>query len=88
MRHKHDEIHRRISNLITWQESEDGRKVDMPKLEESHKDILFIDWDSRLKQTETTIVIAVNNIIEAINENLEGANLVTECVPRFLPNVK
>ena len=50
-----------------------------------------MDWDSRLKQAEREIAIAVtttNNIIEAINENLHGANLVTKCIPEFLPNVK
>ena len=46
MRLKSEEIHKRISDFITWQESEDGRKVGMAKLEESHKEILFTDWDS------------------------------------------
>jgi len=27
-------------------------------------------------------------IVEAVNENLHGANLVKECVPGLLPNVK
>lgn len=31
---------------------------------------------------------AANSIIEAINENLHDTNLVKECVPGFLPNVK
>jgi len=71
MRFEYDEIHKSVSEFITWQELEDGRKADLPKLEESHKDILFTDWDSRLKQAEreTTIVMTTtNNIIEAINE--------------------
>jgi len=88
MRLEYDEIHKRISDFITWQETEDGRKVDLLKLEEYHKDILFTDWDSRLKQAERATTIAANNIIEAINENLHGTNLVRECVPRFLLNVK
>lgn len=63
----------------------------MPKLEESHKDILFIDWDSRLKQAEramTVVEVAKKNIMEAINENLHGTNLVTESILGFVPNAK
>ena len=40
---EYDEIHKRISDFITWQESEDGRKADLLKLEESCKDIVFTD---------------------------------------------
>lgn len=52
MRFEYDDIHKRVSEFITWQESEDGRKVDLLMLEESHKDIMFTNWDSRLKQGE------------------------------------
>lgn len=88
---EYDEIHKSISNSITWQESEDGRKVDLPKLEESHKEIVFVDWNSWLKQSERAMTVAattINNIIEAINKNLHGTNLVAESIPRFLPNSK
>ena len=60
-------------------------------MEESHKDIMFTDWDSRLKQAERAIVIAAgvaSSIIEFVNENIHGSNLVKECISRFLPNVK
>jgi len=43
IRLEYDEIHERILDFITWQELEDGRKVDLLELEESHKDILFTD---------------------------------------------
>lgn len=52
---------------------------------------MFTDWDSQLKQEEREIEVAAavaNIIIEAINENLHSANLVTESIPIFLPNVK
>jgi len=41
MRLEYDEILKRVSDFITWQNSEDGRKDDLSKLEESHKEILF-----------------------------------------------
>jgi len=46
MRLEYEKIHKRVSDFITWKESEYGRKDDLPKLEESHKEILFADWDS------------------------------------------
>lgn len=78
-------------SLSLCQESEDGRKTDLPKLEESRKYILFTDWDSRLKEVERATMIATtieNIIIEAINENLHGANMVNECLLGFLCNGK
>ena len=89
MRFEYEETHKNISEFITQQESEDGRKVDLPKLEESHKEILFADWDYWLKRIERKITVTTattNNIIEAINKNLHGADLVVESIPGFLPN--
>lgn len=63
----------------------------MPKLEESRKEILFVVWDSRLRQAEkatTDAKIVTNIVIENINENLRSSNLVAESIPGFLPNVK
>lgn len=63
----------------------------MPKLEESHKEILFTNWDSQLREvkkaTEDVAGVA-NSVIKNINENLHSANLVLESIPSFLPNVK
>lgn len=91
MRLKYDEVLKRISNFITWQNSEDGRKANFPILEESHKEILFTDWDSRLGQAEKATAVTAattNTVIENINENLHSANLVAKSIPGFLPNVK
>ena len=60
-------------------------------MEETYKDIMFTDWDSRLKKADRVAVIAVavaSNIIELANENIHGSNLVKECILGFLPNFK
>ncbi|MCY6488064.1 hypothetical protein, partial [Actinobacillus pleuropneumoniae] len=49
MRFEYEEIHKNISEFITWKESDEGIKADLPKIEESHKDILFTYWDTWLK---------------------------------------
>ena len=91
MRLEYDEILKKIFNFITWQNLEDGRKYDLPKLGESHKEILFANCDSQLREAEkatTDVATATNSVIKNINENLHGANLVIESIPGFLPNVK
>ena len=63
----------------------------MPKLDESHKEILFASWGSRLKgakQATEDVAVATNNIIESVNENLDSANLVAETTPGFISNAK
>lgn len=59
----------------------------MPKIDESHKEILYAKWDPRLKEVEQAmedVVLVANNVIECINENLHKANLVAESTPGFL----
>lgn len=91
MRLEYEEIHKIVYDFITQQESEEGRNDDFPKPKESHKDILFTDWDSQLKKVEratTIMAVATKNIRESINKNRHGANLVAESIPRFLSNAK
>jgi len=52
---------------------------------------MFASWDSQLKESEksTTVVLAATNIIiENINENFHGSNLVAELIPGFFPDAK
>ena len=91
MRLEYNEIFKKVSDFITWKNTEDGRKGELPKLEESHKRILFASSDSQLKEAEkaTTDAAAITNIIiENINENLHGANLVAKSILGFLPDSK
>jgi len=70
---EYDQLNKRILEFSSWQEFEEGKKVDLPNIKESHKDILFTDWDIQLKQTERAAVREAspsNNIIEGVNENL------------------
>jgi len=41
IRLEYDEVLKRVSDFITWKNSEDGRKAYLAKLEELHKEILF-----------------------------------------------
>ena len=52
---------------------------------------MFASWDSWLKEAKKATLDAAattNIIIDNINENLHGANLVEESIPGFLPDAK
>lgn len=75
MRLEYDEILKKVSDFITWRNLEDRIKDDLPKLEESHKEVLFANWDSLLneaKNATSNVVATTNSVIENINKNLHS----------------
>lgn len=59
----------------------DGRKANLSEIEETHKDILFIDWDTRIKQAALVVAREAGvskNMIKAVNHTLFGTNLLKE----------
>ena len=39
-----NDLNTKISEFIEWKETEEDRRANLPEIEETHKDILFIDW--------------------------------------------
>lgn len=59
----------------------------MPKIEETHKDILFTGWDAQIKQEKQVIVRAAGvakSIINTVNHMLQTTNLMKEGNPKSL----
>lgn len=86
-----NELNSNISDYIEWQDSDEGKGSSLLKINERHKDILFTDWDSRVKQTELAISRASfisKIIIKAINHMLHTSNLIKESDPKTLPDLK
>lgn len=80
----------RISEFIEWQETKDGRKANLHEIEETHKDILFIDWDVRIKQVRLARARAaglLKNIIKVVNHTLFVTNLLKEGNLKEMPNL-
>lgn len=76
---------------MTTRDNADGIVVDPPRIQDSHKEILFRDWVKKIKQGEAIIVSArdvTNNLTEIIHENLFNANLIHECPINTLSDVK
>lgn len=78
-------------NFLSWQETKEGKAVNLPQILESYKEILFTEWKSQLMKAERAISrcrSTTNNLVELINDTLYLSNLITECSPGKLPSVK
>jgi len=67
------EVEKDISDFIDLQDRSKGRLTNLPKIEESHKDIVFQECMIRLKHVDMVIYSVrdiSNNIIESISDNL------------------
>ena len=52
LRLDYDLIYKKVSNYLNWLESEEGKKARFPKINESHKEMLFSKWDAQIKKSE------------------------------------
>ena len=50
-----NDLNTRISKFIELQEIEEGRRANMRKIGETHKEILFMDWDAQIKQAKLAV---------------------------------
>ena len=39
---------KKISGFLTWQDTDQGIAANLPKIQESHKEILFPEWETQL----------------------------------------
>ena len=74
---------------LAWQDEEEGKRASAPRINESHKELLFNKWDDQIRQAEQVAEIAAtqaNILIDCVNENLHRANLIEETTLGYLPN--
>lgn len=89
-RTKFTDLNIRISKFIEWQETKDGRKANLPEIEETHEDILFTYWDARIKKDELAVAREVGvskNIIKVVNHTLFVTNLLKEDNLKEMPEL-
>lgn len=73
---------KKITNFLSWQNSEEGMAANLPKIQESHKEILFSKWESQLMKAERETSRAratMNGVIELVNSSLYMSNLISDC---------
>lgn len=89
MRSDYDQNDKKLTEYLTWQDDDEGKRACAPRINENHKELLFNKWDDQIRQAEQTAETAVTQasiLIDCVNENLHRANLITETTPRYLPN--
>ena len=84
----YDLINERVTNYLAWKKIEEGRRAGTPIINDSHKEMLFNNWDSQIREEEKAAEEAATiagNIIDCVNENLHKVNLISETIPGYLP---
>lgn len=55
-----------------------------PKIQESHKEILFLEWkyqEIKSERVTSRAIATMNSVIELVNNNLHMSNLIFDCSP-------
>lgn len=77
-----DQCKEKINNFMEWQDTDEASTA--PKILESHKEILFIEWQSQLMKAEREISkckLTTSNLVELVNDTLYLSNTITQCTP-------
>ena len=83
-----DEI---LTNFLEWQGTDEGQAANLPKILESHKEILFMEWQSQLMKAEREVSrckLTTSNLVELINDTLYLSNMISQCTPGKLLSAK
>ena len=51
-RHDLEQVNETLTNFLAWQDTSEGQAANPPKIQESHKEILFLEWQSQLMKAE------------------------------------
>lgn len=79
-----DQAEETLTNFIEWQDSDVGRAANLPRILESHKEILFTEWQSQLMKAEraTSRCRTISgNLVELVNNTLYLSNIISQCTP-------
>lgn len=77
-----DQCEEQINNFMEWQDTNEASTA--PKILESHKEILFTEWQSQLMKAERAISkckLTTSNLVELVNNTLYLSNMITQCTP-------
>eukprot|EP00253_Pinus_taeda_P019687 PITA_19687 len=49
LRNDYDQIDRRVTKYLAWQDGEEGKRANAPRIKENHKELLFNKWDDQIR---------------------------------------
>ena len=91
LRTYYEDINNKISDFITWQDNTKGMKANLPRIQDSYKDLLFRYWYIRLNKVEEAIYRArdlAGQVTKTVRESLTNANLIIGCQGERLLDTK
>ena len=75
-----DQVEETLTNFLQWQDSYQGQAAKLPRILESHKEILFTEWQSHLMKAERAILrckTTSSNLVELVNNTLYLSNMIS-----------
>lgn len=69
-----------LTNFLEWQDTDEGQTTNLPKILESHKEILFMEWQSQLMKAERAVSrckLTTSNLVELGNDTLYLSNMIS-----------
>lgn len=73
-----------ITAFLDWQDSEQAKATNFPRISETHKDILFTEWNSQMMKAEraaSRCKATSSNLVELVNNTLYLSNMISQCTP-------
>ena len=89
LRNDYDQANRRVTEYLTWQNDEEGKRAGAPNINENHKELLFNKWDEQITLAEQAAESAATQasiLTDCVNGNLHRANLISESTQGYLPS--
>lgn len=86
-----EQVDETLTNFLEWQDTDEGHAASLPKILESHKEILFMEWQSQLMKGERAVSrckLITSNLVELINDTLYLSNMISQCTPGKLLSAK
>ena len=86
-----DQAQETIAAFLDLQDTDQGKAANLPRILESHKDILFTEWQSQLIKVERAVTrckSTSSNLVELVNNTLYLSNMISQCTQRKLTTMK
>jgi len=79
-----DQAEEEITEYVEWQDTPEGRTAKWPRICETYKEILFMEWNTQVMKAERAASrcrVIERNIINIVNDTLYLANMISQCTP-------
>ena len=79
-----NQVDEAITAHLDWQDSDQGKATNLPRILETYKDILFTEWHTQVMKAEraaSRCKSTSSNLVDLVNNTLYLANMISQCTP-------